>query len=180
MPEKPNVSDRSTWCCPVDLPGGMTIAVMSRSAKGRRCDVTTIGKSMLGAVLAMLSAAGYTTLTAAPSRANDPVMHHVRYTVSAANPIYADIYYLDQEPAVFSDYSHNPYQFTPNVQVDIAPGKPWTYDLMLANPDQYAMVTASVGSEPGAPQFHCDLAVDGVIVSAKDGPRGVLCSLRQW
>jgi hypothetical protein len=142
--------------------------------------MTTIGKSALGVALAMLSATGYTALAAVPSRADDPVMHRVRYTVSAASPIYADIYYLDQEPPIFADYSHNPYQFTPNIQVDIAPGKPWTYDLMLANPDQYAMVSASVGTEPGTPQFHCDLTVDGVVVSSKDGLRGVLCSLRHW
>jgi hypothetical protein len=142
--------------------------------------VTNIGKSALGAVLAMLSATGYTTFTAAPSQANDPVMHHVRYTVTAARPIYADIYYLDQQPPVFSDYSHDPYRFTPNVQADIAPGHPWRSEVLLSNPDQYAMVSASVGTEPGTPQFHCDLAVDGVVVASQDGPKGVLCSLRQW
>lgn len=136
----------------------------------------TIGKSALGMVLAMLSATGY----AAPSRADDPVMHRVRYTVSAASPIYADIYYLDQQPPVFSDYSHNPYQFVPNVQADIAPGHPWSSEVNLSNPDQYAMVSASVGSEPGTPQFHCNLAVDGVVVVSQDGSKGVLCSLRQW
>ena len=30
--------------------------------------------------------------------ADDPVMHHVKYTVTAQNPIYAAIYYLDHEP----------------------------------------------------------------------------------
>ncbi|MGH9205314.1 MAG: hypothetical protein ACRD1G_01935 [Acidimicrobiales bacterium] len=131
-------------------------------------------------MLAVLLATGSTLLTAAPSRADDPAPHHVRYTVSAANPIYADIYYLDQEPPIFSDYSHNPYQFTPNVKVDLTPGKPWTYELDLANPDQYAMVSASTGVEPGTPQFHCDLTVDGVVVASNDGPKGVLCSLRYW
>jgi hypothetical protein len=142
--------------------------------------VTTIGKSALGMVFAMLSATGYTTLSAAPARADDPVMHHVRYTVSAASPIYADIYYLDQQPPVFSDYSHDPYRFTPNVQADIAPGHPWSAEVLLSNPDQYAMVSVSVGTEPGTPQFHCDLAVDGVVVVSKDGAKGVLCSLRNW
>ncbi|MGH3557123.1 MAG: hypothetical protein ACRDTK_06460 [Mycobacterium sp.] len=131
-------------------------------------------------MLAVLLATGSALLTAAPSRADDPVLHRVKYSVSAANPIYADIYYLDQEPPIFSDYSHNPYQFTPNVKVDLAPGKPWTFELMLANPDQYAMVSASSGLEPGTPQFHCDLTVDGVVVASKDGPKGVLCSIRQW
>ena len=110
----------------------------------------------------------------------DPVWHQVTYTVSAKSPIYTDIYYHDQDPTVFSDYSHNPYQFTPNVQADIAPGKPWVQQVPLLNPDQWAMVSASTGSEPGTPGLHCDLAVDGVVVVSKDGPKGVLCSIRNW
>jgi hypothetical protein len=140
--------------------------------------VTT--KTVLGAALAVLSAA--TSLTAPPlSRADDnPVMHHVKYTVSADHPIYADIYYLDQEPQKFSDYSHNPYQFVPNIRVDIAPGKPWSYELDLAKPEVWALVTASTGTEPGTPQFHCELTVDGKVAVTKDGPKGVLCSIRPW
>lgn len=51
---------------------------------------------------------------------------------------------------------------------------------MLANPEQYAMFGVSSGTEPGAPQFSCVLAVDGMVVVANNGPRGVLCSLRYW
>ncbi|KZS59967.1 hypothetical protein A4G28_09360 [Mycobacterium ostraviense] len=139
----------------------------------------TTTRRQLGFGLAVLVGTGLTASTGR-SHADDTPMHQVRYTISAKNPIYADIYYQDQDPAVFSDYSHNPYQFTPNIQADIAPGRPWTMQVVLANPDQWAMVTASTGPEPGTPMFHCDLAVDGVVVVAKDGPRGVLCSLRNW
>ncbi|OBI43178.1 hypothetical protein A5707_05465 [Mycobacterium kyorinense] len=122
-----------------------------------------------------------TGIVAAPSRADDAgVMHHVKYTVSADNPIYTDIYYLDQEPPIFADYSHNPYQFVPNVKVDIAPGKPWSYELDLAKPEVWAMVSASTGTEPGTPGLHCTLTVDGKVVVSKDGPKGVLCSIRHW
>jgi hypothetical protein len=131
---------------------------------------------LAGSVLLATAAA---TLTAAPARADD-ALHSVRYTVTADQPIYADIYYLDTEPPNFGVYSHNPFQFEPNVQADVGPGKPWTYNLMLANPDQWAWVTASVGTEPGTPNFHCQLTVDGVVVATKDGPKGVLCSLRSW
>ena len=86
--------------------------------------MTTIGSGTMA--LALLSAVGCGTLVATPARADDPVMHQVRYVITAASPIWADIYYLDQQPAKFSDYSHNPYQFTPNVQADIGPGHPWT------------------------------------------------------
>jgi hypothetical protein len=140
--------------------------------------VRTVGRSLLAAMLAMVVTA---TTFAAPSRADDPVMHPVTYVITAASPIYADIYYLDQQPPVFSDYSHNPYQFTPNVHADIAPGHPWVSPVvMLSQPDQYAMVSVSTGSEPGTPQFHCALIVDGKVVVSKDGAKGVLCSLRSW
>ncbi len=139
--------------------------------------MTTIGKTMLGVVTATLLATAY----AAPSWADDPVMHQVRYVVTSANPIYADIYYLDQQPDKFSDYSHNPYQYVPNVQADIAPGKPWVSpDVMLANPDLWAMVSVSTGTEPGTPQFQCSLVVDGNVVVSKAGAKGALCSLRNW
>jgi hypothetical protein len=138
--------------------------------------MTTIGKAMLGLVVATLLATAYP----APSRADDP-MHEVRYVITSANPIYADIYYLDQQPPQFSDYSHNPYQFTPHVNADIAPGHPWVSPVvMLSRPDVYAMVVVSTGTEPGTPQFHCALIVDGKVVVSKDGAKGVICSQRTW
>jgi hypothetical protein len=141
--------------------------------------MTTIGKGTTA--LAVLSAIGCSALFAAPARADDPAMHEVKYVITAASPIWADIYYLDQDPTKFSDYSHNPYQFTPNIQADIAPGHPWVSPpVMLSNPDQYAMVSVSTGSEPGTPNFHCALIVDGVVKASNDGSKGALCSLRLW
>ena len=141
--------------------------------------MTTVGKAALGVALATLSAAG--GIAAPPVRADDPVMHQVRYVITAANPIWADIYYLDQDPGKFSNYSHDPYQYTPNVQADIGPGHPWTSPVvMLSDPATYAMVTVSTGTEPGTPMFHCALVVDGVVVKSNDGPKGTLCSLRNW
>ena len=138
----------------------------------------TVGRSLLAAMLAMVVTA---TTFAAPSRADDPVMHPVTYVITSASPIYADIYYLDQQPAKFSDYSHNPYQYTPNVRADIAPGHPWVSPtVMLSDPNDYAMVTVSTGTEPGTPMFHCALVVDGKVVASNDGAKGALCSLRLW
>ena len=138
----------------------------------------TVSRSLLGAGLAMVVT---TTTFAAPSRADDPVMHPVTYVITSASPIYADIYYLDQQPQIFSDYSHNTYQYTPNVQADIAPGHPWVSPtVMLSDPNNYAMVTVSTGTEPGPPMFHCALVVDGKVVVSNDGAKGVICSLRSW
>jgi hypothetical protein len=141
--------------------------------------MATVGRGTMA--LAVLSALGSSVLVAAPARADDPPMHQVRYVITAASPIWADIYYMDQQPAKFSDYSHNTYQYTPNVQADIGPGHPWTSPVvMLTDPDNYAMVTVSTGTEPGTPMFHCALIVDGVVKASNDGPKGTLCSLRLW
>ncbi|MCV7290602.1 hypothetical protein H7J87_35285 [Mycolicibacterium wolinskyi] len=119
--------------------------------------------------------------TAAPGFA-EPPLHHVRYTVTANAPFWAHIYYRDTEPAIFSDYSHNPYQFSPRADVDIAPDKPWVLETNLANPDLWAMVLVQSGESPGfpTPGFNCELAVDGVVVKTNSGPKGALCSIRNW
>ena len=140
---------------------------------------TAISVGFIASLASLFVAAGV-LVGSGRVHADDPVMHHVKYTISAQKPIYTDIYYLDHEPAIFSDYSHNPYSFTPHVDIDIAPGKPWSYELNLSKPEVYAMVVASTGTEPGAPNLHCELAVDGKVVASNDGPKGVLCSLRNW
>ena len=96
-------------------------------------------------------------------------------------PVYAQMFYRDTDPPNFAEYSHDPYRFSPTVEADIAPGTPWNLDVMLADPDQWAMVIARVADSSGTkPQFHCELAVDGAVVATNDGPRGALCSLRNW
>jgi hypothetical protein len=51
---------------------------------------------------------------------------------------------------------------------------------MLRDPANYAMVVVSTGTEPGTPMFHCALVVDGAVVKSNDGPKGTICSLRNW
>jgi hypothetical protein len=146
--------------------------------------VNTTAKRLLGAGSAMLVAsllAGTGLLTSSPRAHADPVWHQVVYIVSTRNPAYVDIFYQDQDPTLFSDYSHNPYTFTPQVHADITPDKPWVQPVNLLNPDQWAMVTATSGHEPLVPGgIQCDLSVDGKVVVSKNGPKGALCSLRTW
>jgi hypothetical protein len=139
---------------------------------------TTRYLAWLGSVV-LLAAAGF-TVSPVPARADDPVLHHVKYTVTAEQPFYADIYYRDTDPPTWADYSHNPYQFSPKVEADVGPDQPWTLEVMLANPDRWAMVAATSGLSSAVPNFHCELAVDGVTVVSSDGPKGALCSVRHW
>ena len=116
------------------------------------------------------------------SRADDgdPVLHHVKYSIWADNPVNAEIYYRDTDPPTFADYSHNPYQYSPNIEADVGPNKQWVYDVMLADPNQWAMV---IGTKPRSEKtigFHCVLAVDGAVVVVNSGEKGALCSIRTW
>jgi hypothetical protein len=142
--------------------------------------MTTTAKKLLGVVSATLLA--LTGLLVSTGRAQaDPVWHQVVYIVSSTSPAHVDIFYQDQDPTLFSDYSHNAYVFTPQVHADVAPGKPWVQPVNLLNPDQWAMVTVTTGREPLAQGgIQCDLSVDGKVVVSKIGPKGALCSLRSW
>lgn len=137
-------------------------------------------KKLLASGAAML-VVGAGLLTSTARAQADPVWHQVVYIVSSTTPAYVDIFYQDQDPAVFADYSHNNYQFTPQVHADVAPGKPWVQPVNLLDPNQWAMVAATTGREPVAPGgIQCDLSVDGKVVVSKLGPKGALCSLRSW
>lgn len=107
-------------------------------------------------------------------------MHQVKYTVFAEQPFFVDIYYRDQDPPNWADYSHNPYLFSPKVEAQVGPDQQWVLDVMLANPDQWAMVAATSGPTDNPPNIHCVLAVDGVVVKTDVGPKGALCSIRSW
>jgi hypothetical protein len=126
-----------------------------------------------------LAAAGAVAV-AVPAVADDPVLHDVTYTVYTDTPFYSEIYYRDFEPANFADYSHDPYLFSPNVEADLGPDKPWVLNVRLANPQYWAMVLASSGRSPNPPTFHCTITVDGAVVSTNSGAKGALCSMRQW
>lgn len=131
------------------------------------------------ALVALLGAAGGLTAVVA-AHADTPTPHHVVYTVTAATPVTADIYYRDVDPPTWADYSHNPYEFSPKARVEVGPGQPWVLHATLIDPQRWAMVTATSGRLPAEPMFHCELSVDGAVVATADGPKGALCALRHW
>lgn len=141
--------------------------------------MTTVQRQLATGAAILTAGAG---LLIGSGHANaDPAFHQVVYIVSSTSTTYVDIFYQDQDPTVYADYSHNPYSFTPQVHADIAPGKPWVQQVNLLNPDQWAMVTATTGRAVAATGgIQCDLSVDGKVVVSKIGPKGALCSLRTW
>ena len=64
-------------------------------------------KRLFSVGLAPLVATAGLSMSSGRAHADDPVWHQVTYTISAKNPISAEIFYQDQDPTVFSDYSYN-------------------------------------------------------------------------
>jgi hypothetical protein len=126
---------------------------------------------------------------ASPALADDPPpgdppppAYTVRYTVTADKPVNAEIYYRDTDPPTFSDYSHDPYVFSPSAEATVGPGKPWVLEATLSDPIQWGMVSVQAqGALPKATAgFNCTMAINGVVVKTNSGPKGALCSLRNW
>jgi hypothetical protein len=122
----------------------------------------------------------------APSAAADDgqgsvPLHNVKYTIWSEQPFRnAQIYYRDVDPPNFADYSHNPFQFSPAANFDTGPNRMWTQDVQLVDPNDWAMVVVGSLDSPHQPNFHCVLAVDGQVVATNQGPKGALCSIRNW
>ena len=95
-------------------------------------------------------------------------------------------YYRDVDPPKWAEYSHNPYMYSPKgctaqmSKPTSGPDMQWVLDLQLANPDEWAMVTATVAPSTQTPNIHCVLAVDGVVVATDAGPWRALSSIRNW
>jgi hypothetical protein len=135
----------------------------------------------LAALLMAVVVAPCTVARADPEPPPAP-LRHVQYTVWTEQPYgNAEIYYRDTDPPNWAEYSHNPYLYSPNVEAHVGPDQKWILDAYLADPDSWAMVTTGIAADSKAlPNFHCVLAVDGVVVKTAQGPRGALCSIRAW
>lgn len=127
----------------------------------------------------MLVAAAGLAATPATSSAN-PGAHQVQYTVTTTSELKAQIYYLGVEPPSRAAYDADPTQYLASLTAfSVSPEAPWVYQTTLNDTPQWAYVSASGGLRVN-PEFHCEIAVDGVVVVSEQGGSGVQCALRPW
>lgn len=134
------------------------------------------------AAVVLLAGAAATPAGADPAGADpagaDPAAGHlVTYTVTTTSDLTANIYYVTADPPGV-DQANEP-QFMPLARTGVGPGTPWTFQTTLADPTQWAFVSASGGLRVN-PEFRCEIAVDGEVVISAQGGSGVQCALRQW
>jgi hypothetical protein len=115
----------------------------------------------------------------------DPAGHQVTYTVTSPNNLTATVQYMNSDPPSQAAYNADSSKFMTNVQAPLSGGAPAVYTATLANPNQWAIVSASgilhwpdSGNGPAA--FHCEIAVDGQVVVKQDATSAVTCATRPW
>ena len=130
----------------------------------------------VGAALAV-AAAGVAVSHATSSA--EPGAHKVTYTVVTQGDVNTQIYYVATEPPSKADFDADSSKYLTSIKTPLAAGVPWVAETTLNDPTQWALVSAS-GALRVAPNFHCEIAVDGQVVVQQDGGSGVQCALRPW
>lgn len=137
-----------------------------------------------GAAAATFMTAATAVISPAASHA-DPAGHQVTYTVTSPNTLTATVQYMNTDPPSQAAYNADSSKYMNNVQAPISGGQPVVYTTTLANPTQWAIVTASgilhwPDSSNGPASFHCEIAVDGQVVAQQDATSAVTCATRPW
>jgi hypothetical protein len=105
--------------------------------------------------------------------------HEVTYTITATSDLTGNVSYIKTDPPSMAAYNAHSSEYLETVRVPIGGGQPLVYTATLADPGQWALVTASGGLRIN-PEFHCEIAVDGQVVVSQQGGSGVTCSTRPW
>lgn len=122
-------------------------------------------------------AAGTGVAQAEPAAAG----HQVRYTLTSTAPYDFQVLYLTTQPADKAAYNADAYTYVKRETINVAPDRPWTFETTLADP-QWAIlqVSSTTKGGVGAPNPHCDVAVDNQVIVAQDAPYSVVCQGSQW
>ena len=139
-----------------------------------RTVISGVSRWGLAAVLAVAAA-----VFLLPARAHADG-HQVTYTVTSSGNLTATVNYVSSDPPSQAAYNADPSKFSTSRQAPLSGGAPVTYTATLANPNQYASITASgmlkwPDSGNGPASFHCEIAVDGQVVAHQDATTTVTC-----
>jgi hypothetical protein len=91
------------------------------------------------------------------------------------------VLYLTAQPADKAAYNADAYSYVKRETINVAPDRPFVFETTLADP-QWAIlqVSSTTKGGVGAPNPHCDVAVDGQVIVAQDAPYSVVCQGTQW
>ncbi len=129
---------------------------------------------------ASLLAATTSVMVGQPTAGAQPAQQ-VRYTLVSGGAYEFDLFYLTSQPPSMEAFNADAYAFAKREKVNLAPGVPWVFETTMADP-QWAILQVSSTTKGGqaAPNAHCDIAVDGQVLTQQDNPYNVRCQLGRW
>jgi hypothetical protein len=147
-------------------------------------NVRRVISAVSAATFAVVVGAAGVILESATAHA-DPAGHQVTYTITTTGDLTGQVRYMNSDPPSQAVFNANSSQYMNTVQTAFSAGQPLVYTTTLANPNQWAFVNASGGCHwpncgSGAPELHCEIAVDGQVVVTQNATTGVTCSTRPW
>jgi len=118
------------------------------------------------------------SVTVSPVTANaQPPVPNVKYILTSDTGVSFQVNYLIAQPPSKDAYNADPYAFLKKEEVPT----PWEFTTTLADP-QWATIDASAAAHGGqaVANAHCEIQVDGVVVSQSGGPYTARCQLSNW
>jgi hypothetical protein len=150
--------------------------------------MTNVQKVTCGVAAATFAAAlGVAAVAFTPPASHaDPAGHQVVYTITSTGNLTGNVRYINSDPPSQAAFNANSSQFLSTVPTPFTPDQPLTYTATLTNPSQWAYINASGGchwpdcGSGATPELHCEIAVDGQVVSQNTAATSVTCSTRPW
>ena len=131
-------------------------------------------KAKIGAAVAVALAMA----ASAPATSSaEPPAPNVKYILTSETGASFQVNYLTAQPPSKDAYNADPYAFLKKEEVPT----PWEFTTTLEDP-QWATIDASIGFHRALaqPNPHCEIQVDGVVVSQSGGPFTARCQLSNW
>jgi len=139
---------------------------------------------LASAVAAGLLGAAFVAVS--PTAHADPAGHQVTYTITTTGNLTGNVRYMSADPPSQGAFDANSSQFLTTVPATFSADQPLVYSATLANPSQWAFVSASGGchwpdcGSGSTPELRCEISVDGQVVDTRSATTGVTCSTRPW
>jgi hypothetical protein len=131
-------------------------------------------KAKIGAAAAVALA----VVASAPATSSaEPPAPNVKYILTSDTGVSFQVNYLITQPPGKDAYNADPYSFLKKEEVPT----PWEFTTTLEDP-QWATIDASAAAHGGqaVANAHCEIQVDGVVVSQSGGPYTARCQLSNW
>lgn len=148
--------------------------------------MTNVHKLASAVAAGFLGAAAAAVIPVATSQADPATGHQVTYTITTTGNLTGSVRYMNSDPPSQAAFDSNSAQFLNTVPTPFAAGEPLVYTATLANPTQWAFVSASGGckwpdcSSGAVAEIRCEIAVDGQVVATNNATTAVTCTTRPW